>query len=156
MLVKYYTKTHNNLPVENFGQIAAVDTVDEWSEHWWTRMTGSEKGPQPPGGAVWLEKPGSGHAGGWGASGHTPCLHLHTHSRCWTARQKIDITGNALYSMEGNVLFNDTLNTFYLRLYGIWHMVKDPSDSERGNLSHGLLFSINSNGSFICTIPQTG
>ena len=24
---------------------------------------------------------------------------------------------------EGNVLFNDTLNTFYLRLYGVMHMV---------------------------------
>ena len=34
---------------------------------------------------------------------------------------------------EGNVLFNDTLNTFYLRLYGIRHMVTDQSDSERGN-----------------------
>ena len=32
---------------------------------------------------------------------------------------------------EGNVLFNDALNTFYLRLYGIRHMVKDHSDSER-------------------------
>ena len=32
---------------------------------------------------------------------------------------------------EGNVLFNDALNTFYLRLYGIGHMVKDHSDSER-------------------------
>ena len=29
---------------------------------------------------------------------------------------------------EGNVLFNDTLNTFYLRLYGIGHMVKDHSE----------------------------
>ena len=29
-------------------------------------------------------------------------------------------------------LFNDTLNTFYLRLYGVRHMVKDHSDSERG------------------------
>ena len=58
---------------------------------------------------------------------------------------------------EGSVLFNDALNTFYLRLYGIRHMVKDHSDSERGNplLLHGLLFSINSKGSFICTIPQT-
>ena len=28
---------------------------------------------------------------------------------------------------EGNVLFNDTLNTFYLRLYGIGHMVKKPT-----------------------------
>ena len=59
---------------------------------------------------------------------------------------------------EGNVLFNDALNTFYLRLYGIKHMVKDHSDSERGNpLSpHGLLFSISSKGYFICSIPHTG
>ena len=32
---------------------------------------------------------------------------------------------------ERNVLFNDTLNTFYLRLYGVRHMVKDHSDSVR-------------------------
>ena len=32
---------------------------------------------------------------------------------------------------EGYVLFNDALNTFYLRLYGVRHMVKDHSDSER-------------------------
>ena len=106
---------------------------------------------------------------------------------------------------EGNVLFNDALNTFYLRLYGVRHMVKDHSDSEKGNplpphrlllsinslygrkegnvlfndalntfylrlyggkgpLSergnplppHGLLFPISSKGYFICTIPQTG
>ena len=36
---------------------------------------------------------------------------------------------------EGNVLFNDVLNTFYLQLYGVRYMVKD---------------------CFICTIPQTG
>ena len=56
---------------------------------------------------------------------------------------------------EGNVLFNDTLNTFYLRLYGIGHMVKDHSDSERGNPlpSHGLLFPISSKGSFVCKPP---
>ena len=59
---------------------------------------------------------------------------------------------------EGNVLFNDALNTFYLRLYGVGHMVKYHSDSQRGNLlpPHGLLLPINSNGSFICTIPHTG
>ena len=59
---------------------------------------------------------------------------------------------------EGNVLFNDALNTFYLWLYGIRHMVTDHSDSEKGNpLSpHRLILSINSKGSFICTIPQTG
>ena len=58
---------------------------------------------------------------------------------------------------EWNVLFNDALNTFYLRLYGVRHMVKDHSDSERGNPlpTHGLIFPISSKGSFICTIPQT-
>ena len=30
---------------------------------------------------------------------------------------------------DGNVLFNNALNTFYLRLYGVRHMVKDHSDS---------------------------
>ena len=34
---------------------------------------------------------------------------------------------------EGNVLFNDALNTFYLRLYDVRHMVKDHTDSKRGN-----------------------
>ena len=38
---------------------------------------------------------------------------------------------------EGNVLFNDALNTFYLWLYGVRHMVKN--------------HSISSKGSFICT-----
>ena len=59
---------------------------------------------------------------------------------------------------EGNVLFNDTLNTFYLRLYGVRHVAKDHSDSEKGNLlpPYRLLFPINSKGLFICTIPQTG
>ena len=37
-------------------------------------------------------------------------------------------------------------------------MVKDTSDGERGNLllSHELLLPINSKGSFICMLPQTG
>ena len=54
-----------------------------------------------------------------------------------------------------NVLFNDAFNTFYLRLYGIGHMVQDHSDSERRNPlpPHGLLFPISSKGSFIC-IPR--
>ena len=55
-------------------------------------------------------------------------------------------------------LFNNALNTFYLWLYGVGHMVKNHSDSEIGNLLplNGLLFLISSKGSFICTIPQTG
>ena len=36
---------------------------------------------------------------------------------------------------EGSGFFNDALNTFYLRLYGIGNIVKDHSDSERGNES---------------------
>ena len=60
--------------------------------------------------------------------------------------------------MEGNVLFNDALDTF---LIVIWHrtLVKDHSDSERGNPLlplYGLLFQISSKGSFICTTTQTG
>ena len=58
--------------------------------------------------------------------------------------------------MEGNALFNDALNTFYLRLYDVGHMVQDHSDSERRNAApHGLLFPISSKGSFIYMIPYT-
>ena len=62
-----------------------------------------------------------------------------------------------IYGKVENVLFNDALNTFYLRLYGVRHMVKDHSDSEKRNPlpPHRLLFPINSKGSFICTIQQT-
>ena len=56
---------------------------------------------------------------------------------------------------KGNALFNDALNTFYIRLLGVRHMVKDHSDSEKGNQlpPHRLLFTINSKGYFICNIP---
>ena len=49
---------------------------------------------------------------------------------------------------EASASFNNALNTYYLQLYGIGHMVKDHSDSERGNLLptlHGLILSISSN-----------
>ena len=60
-------------------------------------------------------------------------------------------TTMAISRKEGNVLFNDALNTFYLRLYGIRHMLKDHSDNERRNLLplHGLHFLICSKGSFL-------
>ena len=38
---------------------------------------------------------------------------------------------NIQRNREGNDLFNDALNTFYLQLYVIIHMVNDHSDSER-------------------------
>ena len=44
-------------------------------------------------------------------------------------------------------------------LYGIIHMVKNHSDSDRRNMlppQHGLLFPISSKGSFICTILLPG
>ena len=47
----------------------------------------------------------------------------------WYQRNRYLITS----MKEGHVLFNDALNTFYFRLYGVGHMVKDHSDSERGN-----------------------
>ena len=59
---------------------------------------------------------------------------------------------------EGNVLLNDALNAFYLWLYDVRHLVKDHSDSKRGNPllpKHGLLFSICTKESVICTIPET-
>ena len=56
-------------------------------------------------------------------------------------------TGTLILRKE-NVLFNDAFNTFYLQLYGVRHMVKDHSDSEKGNPlpPHRLLFPINSKG----------
>ena len=44
---------------------------------------------------------------------------------------------------EVNVLFNDVLDTIYLRLYGVGHMIKNQLDSERENplpSYHELLF----------------
>ena len=75
-----------------------------------------------------------------------------------TAEERKHALGMLQRERQRNVLFNDALSTFYLRLYGVRHMVKDHSDSEKGNPlpPHTLLFSINSKGSFICTIPQTG
>ena len=40
----------------------------------------------------------------------------------------VELTGN-----ESNVLFNDAISTFYLRLYGKRNMIEVHSDSERGN-----------------------
>ena len=90
------------------------------------------------------------------------CKHKYTDAGCILEFTHIwlkHIFNFIIIRKEGRKCFiNDTLNTFYLRLYGVGHMVKDHSDSERGDLlpPQGLLFPINSKGSFICTIPQTG
>ena len=62
----------------------------------------------------------------------------------------------SLVRKERNASLNHVLNTFYLWIDGVGHMVKDHSNSERGNpLPSYELFPINSKGSFICTIPHT-
>ena len=56
--------------------------------------------------------------------------------------------------MEGNVLFNDALNTFYLRLHDIRPMVQE--HSARKNLLlplHELLFPISSKSSYYMHHP---
>ena len=44
-----------------------------------------------------------------------------------TAAARNRSASRALCLKEGNVLFNDALNTFYLRLYGVGHLVKEGS-----------------------------
>ena len=77
-------------------------------------------------------------------------------NHCYLGKPVVGLSTGVI--KEGNVLFNDALNTFYLRFYGVRHLVKDHSDSEKGNPlpPHRLLLSNNSKGSSICTIPQTG
>ena len=45
------------------------------------------------------------------------------------------LTSCSLYEKEGRkeMFYLTTHSTFYLQLYGVRHMVKDHSDSERGN-----------------------
>ena len=61
--------------------------------------------------------------------------------------------------MEGrkDMFYLTTHLTHFIYGYMASDMVKDHSDSEKGNLlpPHRLLFPINRKGSFICTIPQT-
>ena len=47
-------------------------------------------------------------------------------------------------------------STYFIYGYMVSDMVKDHSNSEKGNLlpPHKLLFPINSKSSFICTIPD--
>ena len=107
--------------------------------------------------------PRVGRGGGGGGGGLTVRSRSIVYaSSAWLLNSEwpyLHLSSALLYrERERNVLFNDALNTFYLRLYGVRHMVKDHSDSEKGNPlpPHRLLLSINSKGSFICTIPQTG
>ena len=59
---------------------------------------------------------------------------------------------------EREMFYLTTHSTHFIYGYMASDMVKDHSDSEKGNPlpPYKLLLSINSKGSFICTIPQTG
>ena len=73
---------------------------------------------------------------------------------CLTTPQLIKQIG---YCHGRKEMYLMTHSTHFIYGYsGIRHMVKDHSDSERGNplLPHGLLFPISSKGSFIYIIPQ--
>ena len=54
--------------------------------------------------------------------------HLHTLSFCLNILRAFTNSSSEIVlqqKKEGNVLYNDVLNTFYLRLYGVQHIVKD-------------------------------
>ena len=88
------------------------------------------------------------------------CLPSVSHASTGHCRSYMDAEGHggkcSWVSIGRNVKRGYCFKTthFYLRLYGVGHMIRDHSDSELP--PHGLLFSISSKGSFICTIPQTG
>ena len=66
---------------------------------------------------------------------------------------------NLMPRNKGKEIFYLTAHsTHFIYGYMVSDMVKDHSDSKRGNLLplHMLLFTISSKGSFICIIPQTG
>ena len=105
-----------------------------------------------------------GGVGGVGGPLRPSCVLVHTQNQICKfliSYSLFDVRDRVIFIIidrkKGNVLFNDALDTFYLWLYCIGHMVKDHSDSKRENLLpplHGLFFLISSKGSFICTIPQ--
>ena len=75
-----------------------------------------------------------------------------TSSGCSTVNT---IKSNGYFGMEGRTffLFNNKLNTFYLWLYGIRHIVKDHSNTDRKPTTTTTWCTL-SKGSFICTIPE--
>ena len=68
----------------------------------------------------------------WQLDGPRLVLELHHLPRLALQRQVTLSRITAHSERETNGLFNDARNTFYLRLYGVRHMVKDHSDSEKG------------------------
>ena len=94
--------------------------------------------------------------------------HAHTHTQNCNGQASMECCNSSsldiLYrksailnysnSRKGNVLFNNTLNTFYLRLNGIGHMVKHHSERGIPLLPHGLLLPISIKGFFYMHHPR--
>ena len=56
---------------------------------------------------------------------------------------------------EGNVLFNEAFNTFYLQLYGVGHMVKNHTQCERKPAAATTWATLSDKQQWFFTIPQT-
>ena len=69
---------------------------------------------------------------------HTHHTHVHAHTYAHTYAHMHMRTRSAKGRKEGNVLINDTLNTFYLRLYSL-HKIWSSSMVQRviGSIPHG-------------------
>ena len=87
------------------------------------------------------------------------------HRLCYTTQ----MVREKRLKIKERFLFNDAVNTFYLRLYGVRHMVKDHSDSERGNplrhmgysfrltarvLLYAPIYNANSRYHSLCTVQD--
>ena len=74
------------------------------------------------------------------------------------SRVKTEEMITVLNDRERELFYLTTHSTHFIYGYMASDIVKDHSDSEKGNPlpPHRLLLSINSKGYFICTIPLTG
>ena len=81
-----------------------------------------------------------------------------TDDACDTSTQIIIFPARERGKYRKEMFYLTTHSTHFIYGYMASDMVKDHSDSEKGNPlpPHRLLFPINSKGSFMCTIPQTG
>ena len=76
---------------------------------------------------------------------------MQTNCKCWCLLMRYLRMRCSSMVQEGNISFNDALNTFYLWLYGVGHMVKDHLDNERGNPlpPHGNVYLTTHSTNFI-------
>ena len=128
LLVWLFTSLHDVWLVSGVGFFFTFETwCYEW--HIWLHMQDRLDG--------WLDKWMSEWVNEWMNEWHF-CF-INALSYCMSNNDQMDnwFNRNTHIWMErkGSILFDDALNTFYLLLYGVRHMVKDHSDSERVTLT---------------------